>query len=176
MRELVMRAQAGEEAAFEEIVILTLPGLYRLAAVMVRPADAPDATQEALLQAWRQIARLRDPARFDAWLHRILVNRCLNVMRAARRRPIAATRHNSWTGSAAAEPAGSDTSAAVADRDVLDRAFQRLRPDERAILALHYVADLSLPDVAERVGIPLGTAKSRLHRALAALRAALEEV
>lgn len=108
MRELVVRAQAGDEAAFEEIVVRTTPSLYRLAAAMLGPAEGPDATQETLLQAWREIQRLRDPARLEAWLHRILVNRCRNVMRGARRRPLGAMQP-SWLADRTREPVGSDT-------------------------------------------------------------------
>ena len=107
---------------------------------------------------------LRDPDRFDAWLHRLTVNACLDLARSRRRRPIEVELN------AIDAPTASDHAGTLADRELVDEALKRLDPGHRAVVALHYLLGMPLPDVAASLGIPLGTAKSRLHHALAAMR------
>jgi RNA polymerase sigma-70 factor (ECF subfamily) len=128
---------------------------------------AEDATQQALLSIWRDLPQLRDPARFEAWSYRLLVRACYAEARRTRR-----------AGSIlrllpAGEPTASDDLAAVADRDQLERGFRRLSIDHRAVVVLHHYLDLSLADVADALGIPEGTVRSRLHYAMRGLRAAM---
>lgn len=123
------------------------------------PSSRATRSREALVRAWRDLPGLRDPERFDAWLYRLTVNACLDAARHRRRR----VREVEFT------PIP-DASSHLADRDQLDRALGQLEPDLRAIVVLHYYLDLSLPETADALGVPVGTVKSRLHRALAALR------
>jgi RNA polymerase sigma-70 factor (ECF subfamily) len=108
---------------------------------------------------------LRDPDRFDAWIHRITVRSCLGILRRRRRRVIEVE-----LTSTADVPIG-DIGSFVVDRDQVERALRRLEPGQRAVVVVHFFLGLSLPETAEVLGIPLGTAKSRLHRSLAAMRA-----
>src|SRR6185369_14713784 len=117
-----------------------------------------------LIRAWRDLPGLRDPERFDAWLHRLTVNACLDLARSRRRRPIE-VELNPLDSPTQPDPAGT-----LADRELVDQALRRLDPGHRAVVALHYPLGMPLPDVAASLGIPLGTAKSRLHYALAAMR------
>lgn len=162
---LVERARGGDHDAFGLLVGASVARLDSLAWLIVRDRElAHDAVQDALLRAWRDLPGLRDPARFDAWLHRILVNTCLGALRRRRRRPIEVDLQPVM-------PAcGPDPLAAIADRDELERAFERVDAGHRAVVVLHYYLGMPLPDVASVMGIPLGTAKSRLHRALSAMR------
>ena len=163
---LVERARQGDHDAFALLVGASVARLDSLAWLIVRDRElAHDAVQDALLRAWRDLPGLRDPARFDAWLHRILVNTCLGALRRRRRRPIEVDLPATMAG-------GPDPAAAVADRDELERAFGRIDAGHRAVVVLHYYLGMPLPDVASVMGIPLGTAKSRLHRALSAMRIA----
>ena len=164
-RELVERARRGDHDAFAELVDPALARLDAAARLILRdPELARDAVQEALIRAWRDLPGLRDPDRFDAWLHRLTVNACLDLARRRRRRPIEVelTAIDSAT-----QP---DVSGALADRELVDAALRRLDPRHRAVVALHYLLGMPLPEVAASLGIPLGTAKSRLHHALAAMR------
>jgi RNA polymerase sigma-70 factor, ECF subfamily len=164
-RGLVERARRGDHDAFAALVDPSLARLDAAARLILRdPELARDAVQEGLLRAWRDLPGLRDPERFEAWLHRLTVNSCLDLVRRRRRRafeveltPIDA-------------PATSDPSSALADREVVDTALKGLDPGHRAVVALHYLLGMPLSDVAAALGIPLGTAKSRLHYALAAMR------
>ena len=168
-RELVERARKGDHDAFAVLAaaaISRLDGAARL--ILHDPDQAKDAVQETLVRAWRDLRTLRDPDRFDAWLHRLLVNSCLNEAKRLRRH-----RFNVELSSLDGSPTR-DGAAAVADRDELDRGFRRLAPEARAIVVLHHYLDFSLPETALILGIPVGTAKSRLHRALQQMRAALE--
>jgi RNA polymerase sigma-70 factor (ECF subfamily) len=128
---------------------------------------ARDAVQEAMIRAWRDLPGLRDPERFDAWLHRLLANACLDLIRRRKRRVIEVE----------LSPIDSlsthDIASALADRQLLDEALAGLQPSHRAVVALHYLLGMPLPDVARALGIPVGTAKSRLHYALAAMRTTL---
>jgi RNA polymerase sigma-70 factor (ECF subfamily) len=168
-QHLVERAMAGDHDAFSELARVSIGRLYAIAVLILRdPARAEDATQEALVAAWRDLAGLRDPERFDGWLRRLLVRACYRETRRARGRVTLAIQLGSI------DPAVPDGSRALADRDEIERGFRRLDDDQRAVIVLHFYAGLPLPEVAETLGIPVGTAKSRLHRATRALRSAIE--
>ena len=164
-RGLVERARGGDHDAFTTLVDLTIARLDAAARLIVLdPELARDAVQDTLIRAWRDLPGLRDPDRFDAWLHRLMVNACLDLTRRHRRRVIEVelTQLDS--------PAVSDTAGDVADRELLDEALRRLDPRHRAVVVLHYFLGMPLPEVAASLGIPVGTAKSRLHYSLAAMR------
>jgi RNA polymerase sigma-70 factor (ECF subfamily) len=168
-RELVERAMARDGDAFDELARISIRRLYAVARLILRDdAKAEDATQEALVAAWSHIGALRDPDRFDAWVHRLLVRSCY---REAGR----TNRHGSFEIHArvleAFEP---DASVGLADRDQLERGFRRLDTDQRTVLVLHYYLGLRLDEAAVVLGIPPGTVRSRLHRAIVAMRAALD--
>jgi RNA polymerase sigma-70 factor (ECF subfamily) len=143
-----------------------------LAASIVGADDAADATQEALLSAWRELPKLRDVERFEPWLRRILVNRCRKFLRGRTRR-IVPVRLDRTLGHDPIDPAP-PVDARIAEQSALDAVFEQLSPDQRALLSLHYTLDLSIRESAEALGIHNGTAKSRLNKALATLRAALD--
>jgi len=164
-RALVERARRGDHDAFARLVDPSLARLDAAARLILRdPELARDAVQDALIRAWRDLPGLRDPDRFDAWFRRLTVNACLDLARSRRRRPIEVEINPLDA------PTQPDPSGALADRELVDRALQRLDPGHRAVVALHYLLGMPLPDVAASLGIPLGTAKSRLHHALAAMR------
>lgn len=130
--------------------------------------EARDAVQETLIRAWRDLPGLRQPERFDAWLYRLTVNACYDAGRRRRRRtvrtlPIDEARLTVGGGFGA-----------VDDRELLSGALASLRPEWRAVVILHYYLGMSLPDVADTLSIPLGTAQSRHHRSLRALRETIE--
>ena len=169
-RDLVERAVAGDHDAFSELARVSIGRLYATARLILRDdGRAEDATQEALVAAWRDLSALRDPDRFDAWLHRLLVRACYREIRRGRHR---------WTievdvdGHELAPDA--DPGFDIADRDQLERGFRRLDPDQRIVLVLHYYLGLSLDEAAEALGVPPGTVRSRLSRATRAMRAALD--
>ncbi|MDQ2673067.1 MAG: RNA polymerase sigma factor [Chloroflexota bacterium] len=167
--ELVQRAQAGDQAAFNQLVGPMLDRVYAVAYRILRNgAQAEDATQRAMVSAWRRLPTLRDPSRFEGWVHRILVNECRNELRDRRKNgtPLESddNRHR----------APGDAYGAVDDRDALDRAFLRLSTDHRAVLVLRHYLMLSSAEIAVALGVPTGTVHSRLHYATDALRAALE--
>lgn len=170
--ELVARAQRGDREAFSVLAEGAAARLYATARLILRqqPDRAEDAVQDALIEAWRDIRGLRDPDRLDAWLHRLLVRSCYRQLRGDSRRRVTEIAMPVVDD---VDPAP-DAARAVADRDEMERAFRRLTPDQRAVLALVYHADLSLADVSIALGIPVGTVKSRLNRAHVALRAALD--
>jgi RNA polymerase sigma-70 factor (ECF subfamily) len=173
---LVERARAGDRAAFERLVERRIDRAYRTArAILGNDADARDATQEAFLDAWRQRARLRDPARFDAWLGRILVNSCRELLRGRRRRAVreiaAGDLVNPLDVVPSRDPAPDERTASL---DTLERAFERLPAPERAILVLHHLEHQPLTEIAATLDVPVGTVKSRLHAARHALERALE--
>lgn len=172
LREEIERAQAGDLDAFAVLVDRHAPGLHRLATSIVGADDAADATQEALLSAWRELPKLRDIDRFEPWLRRILVNRCRKFLRGRSRR-IAPVTLDPGLGHDPVDPAP-PVDVRIAEQSALDAVFEQLSPDRRALLALHYTMDLSIRASAEALGISTGTAKSRLNKALAALRAALD--
>lgn len=167
-RELTERAGRGDHEAFAILVGASIGHLTSVARLIVRDHElARDAVQDAYIRAWRDLPGLRDPDRFDAWLHRLTVNACLDAVRRRRRRPMEIDIHPLVLTSAI------DHVGHVANRDQLERGFARLPHDQRAVLVLHYYVGLPLPAIADTLGIPLGTAQSRLGRALGALRAAL---
>lgn len=168
-RDLVELAQHGDRDAFG---ILARSHADRLLAVshrILRDFDlAEDAVQQALVIAWRELPTLRDPARFEGWIHRLLVNACYAESRRAR----------TWRGVLRAVPdlasTSADESIVLAQRDQLERGFRRLTPEQRAILVMHHYLGLPASEIAETLGIPAGTVRSRLHYAHRAMRAALE--
>ena len=167
--DLVARAQHGDEEAFASLAVAVGDRLHTVAHRILRDIDlAEDATQQALLAIWRDLPQLRDPARFDAWSYRLLVRACYAEGRKSRH----------WTPNMrllpSDEPIQADGSSSVADRDQLERGFRRLSIDHRAVVVLHHYLDMPLPQVAEALGIPGGTARSRLHHAMRGLRAALD--
>lgn len=164
-RALVERATRGDHDAFAVLVGAAIARLDAAARLILRdPELARDAVQNALVRAWRDLPGLRDPSRFDAWLHRLLVNSCLDEARRKRRRPIEVEILE------IDEPARGDSSRELADRDLVERALNRLAPDHRALVVLHYYLGYPLPEAATLVGISLPAAKSRLHRAMEGLR------
>lgn len=167
-RDLVERAQRGERDAFALLAASSIGGLQNVARMMLNDGDlADDAVQEALVTAWRDLRGLRDPDRFGAWLHRILV-RC--VFREARRERRAAGVKFALDDDFEA-PSRPDV---TADRDEIDRGFRRLKAEQRAVLVLHHYLGFNDREVAEVLGVPAGTVKSRLNRATAAMRASLD--
>ena len=164
-RGLVEQAQRGDHDAFAALAGAAIARLDAAARLILRdPELARDAVQETLIRAWRDLPTLRDVDRFDAWLHRSLVNASLDLLRRRKRRAIEVEMTPLFT------PAVADFAAGVVDRDALDRALRDLAPDRRALVVLHYYLGMPLPDVAASLGIPLGTAKSRLHRSVEQLR------
>ena len=143
--------------------------LHAVAYRILRDTDlAEDATQQALLNVWRDLPQLRDPARFEAWSYRLLVRACYAESRRERR--FAPNLHLLE----ADAPLAADGTSLVVDRDQLERGFRRLSVDHRAVVVLHHYLDFSLEEVAEALGVPIGTVRSRLHYAMQGLRAALD--
>ena len=168
-RELVERAQRGDHDAFAVLAGAFVARLDAAARLILRDHDlARDAVQEGFIGAWRNLPTLRDPDAFEAWLHRLVFRSCIDILRRRGRRPIEVEL------TPIDGPAIADVSSIVADREVLDEALRRLDPEWRAVVVLHYYLGLPLPAVAATLGIPLGTAKSRLHRSLAAMRLTIE--
>lgn len=168
-RTLVRRAQTGDHDAFATLAREAVVRLGPAARLILRePELARDAVQEALISAWRNLPGLRDPDRFDAWLYRLTVNACLGMARRRRRRVIEVD-----VGGMEFRATG-DFPAAIEERDRLDRALRQLQPDRRALVVMHVYLGQPLPEVARQLGIPLGTAKSRLNRALAVLRVVID--
>jgi RNA polymerase sigma factor (sigma-70 family) len=167
-RTLVERAQKGDHDAFAVLARNAVTRLGPAARLILRePELARDAVQEAFISAWRDLPGLRDPDRFEAWLFRLTVHSCLRMARR-RRRAIEVDI------GAVDLPAGTNFAGAVDDRDQLDRALRQLEPDRRALVVMHIYLGLPLPEVARQLGIPLGTAKSRLSRSLAVLRVVIK--
>jgi RNA polymerase sigma-70 factor (ECF subfamily) len=167
--QLVIRAQRGDEQAFASLAVAVGDRLHAVAHRILRDIDlAEDATQQALLSIWRDLPQLRDPARFDAWSYRLLVRACYAEGRRSRQ----------WSPNLRLlpvdEPAGPDALSSVVDRDLLERGFRRLSIDHRAVVVLHHYLDMPLEMVAETLGVPLGTVRSRLLHAMRGLRAALD--
>lgn len=166
--DLVERAAGGDVSAFEALVAARLSRAFRTAsAILGSEADAHDVVQEAFVATWRHLPRLRDRARFDAWLNRTIVNRCRDVHRQRRR-----SREVALEG--ALELPGEDSSAAADDMAALTTAFERLSVDHRHLLVMHHLHRVPVADLARELGIPEGTTKWRLHAARAALTRALE--
>lgn len=178
---LVRRARLGDAAAFDTLVATRIDRCYRLAwSILLNDADAADATQDAFLAAWRQLPRLRDASAFDGWLNRVVAN----AARMARRHRVRLREVTVRSPSPDESPTTAHEQAPdpyarteiddVADKDAIGRAFDRLRPEERAILALHHVDERPVAEIARTLGIPIGTAKWRLHAARRALERAME--
>ncbi len=166
-RELVERARRGDLDAFDALALAAIGRLDGAARLILRdPEQAKDAVQEAFAKAWRDLRSLRDPDRFDAWLHRLLVHACYDELRRRRSRPIEVEISDIH------DLDVPDAQSRTADRDVLERALRGLDPDLRTIVVLFYYLDMPLPEAAHALGVPLGTAKSRLHRARHELREA----
>jgi len=166
---LVEQAQQGDAEAFDSLARLVGDTCLAIAVRILRDIDlAEDAVQGALITAWRELRTLRDPSRFEPWLHRILTNTCYAEAR----------RRTRWSAKIRLLPVADsiDTGGilTVNDRDQLEHAFRRLTLEHRSVLVFHHYLGLPLPEVAGRLGIPLGTAKSRLRHATAALRASLD--
>lgn len=168
-RSLVELAQRGDQAAFAEIAVAVNSRLFAVAHRILRDFHlAEDATQQAIVLIWRDLPKLGDPERFDAWAYRVLVNTCY---RQARRGRAAVQRLSLVAGRDAAD---TDSVAALADRDMVSRAIDELTLEQRAVLVLHYYLDLGHAEIADLLGIPVGTVKSRSSSARNALRAVLE--
>jgi RNA polymerase sigma-70 factor (ECF subfamily) len=168
-RDLVEQAQGGDREAFAILARTRGDTLFGVARRILRDVGlAEDAVQQTLVIAWRELPRLRDPDRFDAWLQRMLINACYAEARQRR----------AWNANIRVlpldGPAGPDELASLVDRDEVERGFRRLPPEQRAILVLHHYLGLGLTEIGEVLDIPAGTARSRLHYAHRAMRALLE--
>ena len=169
-RQLVVRAIEGDFDAFADLVAASASRQYAVATLILRDRDrANDAVQEALVAAWRGLSALRDPEAWDAWLHRLTVRACFRAARRQQRRSLVEL---------PAAPdfdiaSGLDEPAALADRDRMERALGTLPLDQRAVIVLHFYVGLPLTEAAMVLDIPAGTAKSRLHRGLEALRTSM---
>jgi RNA polymerase sigma-70 factor (ECF subfamily) len=165
--ELVDRARRGDREAFGVLAAGAVDRLYGIARLVLRDTElAEDATQEALVRAWRDLPTLRDVERFDAWLYRLIVRSCADIGRHRRR----------WRAEVAllpTEPAEADGVAALADRDLIERGLRRLTVPQQTILVLTYYVGMTPSEAADALQIPVGTAKSRLHYAIEALRVAI---
>lgn len=167
LESLVERAQRGDREAFDGLARLVGGTCMAIAVRILRDSDtAEDAVQTALITAWRDLRSLRDSSRFEAWVHRILIRECYAEARQQSRRAIQVR---------ALVPLAADTGGVldVDDRDQLERAFRRLTVEQRAVLVFHHYLGLSTAEVADRLDIPIGTVKSRIHHASAAMRASL---
>jgi RNA polymerase sigma-70 factor (ECF subfamily) len=165
----VDRAKRGDAEAFDALARMVGDRCMAIACRILRDTDrAEDAVQASLILAWRELRSLRDPDRFEPWLHRILIHACYAEAR----------RRRQWAGQIRVIPVestyGPDETATIHDRDQVERAFRRLTLEQRAVLVFHHYLGLSMTEVADRLDIPVGTAKSRMHHATAALRASLE--
>jgi len=166
---LVVRAQNGDEEAFASLALAVGDRLHQVAHRILRDTNlAEDATQLALLTIWRTLPQLRDPARFDAWSYRLLVNACYAEGRRSRQRS------PNLRLLPTDQPAATEGLSVVVDRDQLERGFRRLSLEHRAVVVLHHYLGLTLDEIAESLGVPVGTVRSRLHHAMRGLRAALD--
>ncbi len=168
--ELVARAQRGDREAFATLTESRTNRLYAAARLILRDDEAAaDAVQDTLVRAWVDVRGLRDPNLFDAWLHRVLIRVCHRAASRSRgrmvREVLAVGQSPSTT---------SDAQLELAARDELERGLRRLSHDHRTVLVVRYYLDLPLAECAQVLGLPLGTAQSRINRAVRALRAALE--
>jgi RNA polymerase sigma-70 factor, ECF subfamily len=169
-RDLVERARSGDQEAFADLVHQIRDTLFGVARRILRdPGLAEDVLQNALVTIWRKLPHLREPDRFEGWAFRILVHACYAE----------APRNRRWTATVRVIPVDRADDAndieQISTRDELEQAFRRLPLDQRAVFVLHHHVGLPLVAVAETLGIPDGTARSRLHYATRALRAAFEE-
>ena len=168
-RTLVERAQKGDHAAFAALAEAATGRLYGVATLILRDPDrAQDAVQDALVSAWRDVRALRDPDAWEAWIHRLVVRACYREADRHRRHRLLSDSFDPTP------PTVGDGSRDLADRDEIERGFRRLNVEQRTILVLHFHVGLSSAETSLVLGIPEGTARTRLHRALRAMRAALE--
>ena len=169
-RDLVVAAQQGDREAYSRLTIGLTTKLFRIADLILRNEEqAADAVQDALLTAWIDLRALRDPDRFEAWLHRVLVRTCYASARQHRRRTVAEIKL-AWPASAAAP----DAEKTFAVRDQLDRGFNRLSVEHRTVIVLIHYAGFSLKEAAAAIGVPVGTVQSRLSRGMESMRSAIE--
>ena len=169
-RELVERAMAGDHDAFSELARVSIGRLYAAARLILRDSHrAEDATQEALVAAWRDLSALRDPDRFDSWLHRLLLRACYREASRGRRRWTVETEVREWDGMSP------DPTADFADRDQLERGFRRIAPEQRAVIVLRHLLEYTPGEIAAMLDLPRGTVNSRLRRGLDAMREAPDE-
>jgi RNA polymerase sigma factor (sigma-70 family) len=169
-RDLILRARNGDHDAFTALAADAFDRLHRTARLILRSDDlAADAVQEALVSAWLHIRAVRDPDRFDGWLHRLVVRACYHEARRNRRHGVVQLELAAHGSTDAPDAAG-----LTADRDQLERGFERLSAEQRAVLVVHFYLGMTEREAATVLDIPVGTVKSRLSRALSALRAALE--
>ena len=167
-RDLVERAKRGDHDAFAALAVDAIARLDAAARLILRdPELARDGVQDGYIRAWRTLPALRDPDRFDAWLRRLVVHSCIDIMRRRRRRGIEVEL------TPIDMPAGGDFTSTIADRDQVEEALRHLDPEFRAVVVMHYFLGMPLPEVASMLGIPVGTAKSRLHRSIQAMRLAV---
>jgi RNA polymerase sigma-70 factor (ECF subfamily) len=165
--ELAERARRGDREAFSVLAAGAVDRLYAIARMVLRDTElAEDATQEALVRAWRDLPTLRDVERFDAWLYRLIVRASADIGRHRRRWRTEVTMLPQ-------EPSDLDHPSALADRDQIERGLRRLTDAQQTILVLHFYVGLSPSETADALEIPVGTAKSRLHYAIEALRAVM---
>lgn len=166
--ELVVSAQAGDREAFDALATAMYDRLYAIARRVLRDGyAAEEAVQDSMIHAWRDVRSLRDPSRFEAWMHRLLINSCHDQGRKARRfavevAEIGFDRSNSV-----------DDFATVVNVDEIERAFLQLSIEHRAVLVLTHYVGMSAPEVSQALGIPVGTVHSRLHYGGRAMRVAL---
>jgi RNA polymerase sigma-70 factor (ECF subfamily) len=170
VQDIVERAMDGDREAFGVLVGQTVDKMYAIATRILRDTDlAEDAVQSALITAWKHLPGLRDPDRFEAWARKLVVHACYAESNKRKR----------WATNVRAieldDRETRDDIQAVADRDALDRAFRKLSVEQRAVFVLHHHVGLPLVEIAETLGIPAGTARSRLHYATQALQASIGE-
>ena len=168
-RDLVERAKRGDHDAFATLAGDAIARLDAAARLILRdPELARDGVQDGYLRAWRTLPALRDPDRFDAWLRRLIVHSCIDIMRRRRHRAIEVDLKPIDVAG------GGDFTSTIVDRDLVEEALRHLDPEWRAVVVMHYFLGMPLPEVATALGIPLGTAKSRLHRSILAMRIAVD--
>jgi RNA polymerase sigma-70 factor (ECF subfamily) len=166
---LVEAARSGDEEAFASIVRGSADRLFVVAHRILRDVGrAEDAVQQTFVTAWRDLPALRDVGRFDAWIHRILVRACYTEAKRASRWS------NNVTVLPVDGPATPDSSQDIVDRDALERGFRRLPMEQRAAFVLHQYLGWSVAEIAENLGVPAETIKSRIRYATSTLRAALD--
>ena len=165
--QLIERAREGDRDAFALIVDASFDRCHEIARrVLGESHMAQDATQAAMLSIWRDLPKLRDYDRFEAWSYRITVNACYAEAKRARKALPAITPDDGRM--------VTDEFGTVIDRDRLERAFSRQKLEHRAVLVLRYYLDMPVEEIAGTLDIPVGTAKSRIHHALKAMRAAID--
>jgi RNA polymerase sigma factor (sigma-70 family) len=166
---LVARAKRGDEAAFADLTRVEFTELYRVAWLILRDEEAAaDALQNAMVRAWRDLRSLRNAASLHAWLRRLTIHAAYDV---ARRRGRQRVRELPIAASNRTFPAPDQV---AAERDSLRQGFAALTSEHRAVVVLRYYLDLPTAEIAQSLGIPEGTVKSRLHYAMGVMRAGIE--